>query len=358
MSSGNLLWDAGDVGVSNSGYPILDPSGRLMLIWGQIGIVAVTPDGDPDWISVHPGSTNVLLQPTVGAQGKLYTGDWLGVEFWALDPDGNTIWAGPNDSHMLHRLRITPDETLLVATGTNTFGEPQWLRGYSSADGSLIWHVPFDPENGVNQFSSGWQPVFAADGQTVYVANGFVGDVNDYAYLYAFDVPFDLSLDSDGDGYADSDDNCPNVPNTDQTDSDGDGVGDACDFLSDQCIDAIPICPGTLTGSTVGATNDGSSSCSPNSFLNRDVWFSYTPATDGLVIVDGCGAAFSYFLSVHTGCPGTVANEIGCALYGCSSAWPQVVFNATAGQTYRIRVTGFGAVEISYTLTLTGPPCQ
>lgn len=35
--------------------------------------------------------------------------------------------------------------------------------------------------------------------------------------------------DGDGDGVADVEDNCPNVPNEDQRDTDGDGVGDRCD---------------------------------------------------------------------------------------------------------------------------------
>jgi len=34
--------------------------------------------------------------------------------------------------------------------------------------------------------------------------------------------------DTDGDGVPDESDNCPTVPNTDQTDTDGDVIGDAC----------------------------------------------------------------------------------------------------------------------------------
>ena len=47
-----------------------------MLGWGQIGTVAVTPDGDPDWIATHPGNPNVILQPTVGVSGPPYTA-WI-----------------------------------------------------------------------------------------------------------------------------------------------------------------------------------------------------------------------------------------------------------------------------------------
>ncbi len=39
--------------------------------------------------------------------------------------------------------------------------------------------------------------------------------------------------DTDGDGVADIKDNCPNVPNPDQTDSDGNGTGDVCETVTD-----------------------------------------------------------------------------------------------------------------------------
>jgi len=41
--------------------------------------------------------------------------------------------------------------------------------------------------------------------------------------------PVDPLNDIDADGLCDSDDNCPNVSNTDQLDQDGDGIGDLCD---------------------------------------------------------------------------------------------------------------------------------
>jgi hypothetical protein len=40
-------------------------------------------------------------------------------------------------------------------------------------------------------------------------------------------------VDSDGDGVCDADDNCPAVPNPDQSDKDKDGVGDVCDNCPD-----------------------------------------------------------------------------------------------------------------------------
>lgn len=45
----------------------------------------------------------------------------------------------------------------------------------------------------------------------------------------ASDAPPDAALDTDGDGVADMDDNCPAAANADQADADKDAAGDACD---------------------------------------------------------------------------------------------------------------------------------
>ncbi len=52
-------------------------------------------------------------------------------------------------------------------------------------------------------------------------------------------------LDTDGDGVANKDDNCPNVPNPNQADTDQDGDGDACDVDDDNdtVLDVDDNCP-------------------------------------------------------------------------------------------------------------------
>jgi hypothetical protein len=70
-------------------------------------------------------------------------------------------------------------------------------------------------------------PFDASGAQCTYVALGLASGGNTGAYVSAHAV---LSvLDTDGDGVIDGLDNCPTVPNANQSNSDGDAFGDACD---------------------------------------------------------------------------------------------------------------------------------
>ncbi|NQW20107.1 MAG: thrombospondin type 3 repeat-containing protein [Chloroflexi bacterium] len=59
--------------------------------------------------------------------------------------------------------------------------------------------------------------------------------------LDPYSVPGTPVIDTDGDGIADGDDNCPNVSNSGQQDNDNDGVGNACDSTPNS--DPVPPVP-------------------------------------------------------------------------------------------------------------------
>ena len=72
----------------------------------------------------------------------------------------------------------------------------------------------------------------AADSKVESASSGtptLITDTTDYYYEFRNGHLVGAVVDTDGDGVADSADNCPNTANAAQTDSDGDGIGDACD---------------------------------------------------------------------------------------------------------------------------------
>ncbi|MEE9295166.1 MAG: hypothetical protein V3W34_09445 [Phycisphaerae bacterium] len=147
-------------------------------------------------------------------------------------------------------------------------------------------------------------------------------------------------------------------------DCDHDGVPDECEVdpqcLADRCEQANPICPGSFSGNTVDADTDGSATCGSSTFSNS-VWYSYIPGSDGPLTLTTCGAGnYDTVISMHTGCPGTIANQHACTDDGCSEPGFRTNLNTMVveGVRYLIRVSGYNGARGSFVLTLIGPECS
>jgi murein tripeptide amidase MpaA len=140
------------------------------------------------------------------------------------------------------------------------------------------------------------------------------------------------------------------------------GIPDECDLApqtgavaEDDCAAAQLACLGTYYGTTVGATQDGSCSCAASSTA-PDVWYLYRPYGNGYLTVSLCGSDFNTVLSIHSGCPGTPANELACNDDYCGSQSSLTIF-ASSGHAYWIRVSGAAGAAGPFEFSLAGPEC-
>ncbi len=127
---------------------------------------------------------------------------------------------------------------------------------------------------------------------------------------------------------------------------------------NDLCVNATPIIDGqVIPGTLLGATVDGSTTCTPIAPL-RDVWYTYSAHTTGNLRIRLCGADNeAKRVSLHTGCPGTAANQVGCTqMCGhVSCATPETCFLTpiVAGTIYQIRVANFNTADAGpFSITL------
>lgn len=119
---------------------------------------------------------------------------------------------------------------------------------------------------------------------------------------------------------------------------------------TDHCVDAPLVTIGTYTGTTVGATNDGSASCGQGSG-GPDVWFRYRADATCLLQVDTCDSSLDTVLSLHTECSGTTSNEIECNDESCVHA-SRVEVNLQPGNEVLIRLSGWNGTSGDYILRI------
>ncbi len=135
---------------------------------------------------------------------------------------------------------------------------------------------------------------------------------------------------------------------------------------NDECADAEVICPtsfGALyvvgDNSLATASAGASSSCAS---VGRDVWYRCVPSSSGTLSIQTCSyTTVDTVLSIHTGSPGTAANQIAgaCNDNACGSQSSLLNVPVTAATNYWVRVgskvTAAGGPFILY---VQGPDCQ
>lgn len=135
------------------------------------------------------------------------------------------------------------------------------------------------------------------------------------------------------------------------------GGGGGGDLPNDNCADAIEIGEGDIAYTTVGATSDGPdlpAECDEGfgTGFAPDIWYSITPSEDTGIIVSTCGqASYDTRLAAYAGCGGPL---VGCNDDGdgCAALSSYMTFPAIAGETYLIRVGGYGTATGTGTLSV------
>jgi hypothetical protein len=118
---------------------------------------------------------------------------------------------------------------------------------------------------------------------------------------------------------------------------------------NDACASATPIPLGSVAGSTGEATNDGSATCGLSA-STPDVWYTFTATGDDDLVFDTFGSPYDTVLSLHSGCPGTTANELTCN-DDSGSLQSKVSWAASNGEQVWIRVSGFNGATGAFTLS-------
>ena len=125
---------------------------------------------------------------------------------------------------------------------------------------------------------------------------------------------------------------------------------------NDVCGGAVVISGNAFTTnqSTITATSSGDPvpSCAP---LGKGVWYAYTPATNGTLVVDTFGTGFDTVLAIYTGSCGALV-QVGCDDDSGGSLSSRITLNVTGGTTYSILAGGYSSATGSLPLHLNFTP--
>ncbi|HMN40918.1 MAG TPA: PQQ-binding-like beta-propeller repeat protein [Phycisphaerales bacterium] len=141
--------------------------------------------------------TNYLSQPTVGPDGTVYVMRNLG-QIHAVHQSGSNRWIHAT-SFIFDAPVADPTNTVVVAGGRLTFGQPGFVKGLDVASGGLAWTIDLPDEAGVHMipFSRPW---FSPDGKRAYITTTLPGSTAG-GYLYAIDLRTPAcAADFNGDG--------------------------------------------------------------------------------------------------------------------------------------------------------------
>ncbi|MDH3297969.1 MAG: hypothetical protein OEM96_06810, partial [Gemmatimonadota bacterium] len=175
--SGNQRWYSGDLPENFGSAAQLDPFGRLIVIWGQVGMMAVSPDGEVIWVATPASPIGTLVRPAVGPDGTVYTASFFGSDFWAIHPDGTTRFLIENGPYeQMEKLAVTPDGDVVLAGNQAGFGLGGAISGYDAVTGALTFRISLTDAQGLSQSVWAKEPSYSPDGGIAYVTTRFAGE--------------------------------------------------------------------------------------------------------------------------------------------------------------------------------------
>ena len=199
-----------------------------------------------------PGGSPQGLARALSANGSVvvgHAGSAAGEEAFVWTESGGMIGLGDLDggSFFSRGHGVSGDGAVVVGLGKSVSGDEAIL--WTAHDGLRSLKLALENEqrlalSGCTLAACGtWQLTSAngisADGRTI-VGEGR----NPRGEVEGWIATLGTGGDADGDGFADGDDNCPDIANPDQADLDADGQGDACDADrdGDGVLDASDNC--------------------------------------------------------------------------------------------------------------------